>query len=124
VWVKFYYRRYGVMSWKELLEDVLKDLEGLDDVIFPDEESDSQSDGDEEEEEMSIEEVIYSKIAEYFHLEDYDRQQVDAYLSGLASILKEADSWELFNFGVLLIYMSERRWVRGKLTEFLEEIGF
>jgi hypothetical protein len=112
------------MNWRDLLEDILKELDGLDDVIFPDEESDSQQEEESDDEEMSIEEVIYSKIAQYYHLEDYDRYQIDAYLSGLASILKEGDSLELFNIGVLLIYLSERRWVRDKLTEFLEMVGF
>jgi hypothetical protein len=113
-----------MVNWKEISEDVMRELEWLDDLIFNEEEevSDSQADGGEEEvEERDSGEIIAERLlGDYLHLEDfYDRERFDL-IEAIKKILVSGGLKQYFEIGCMLVYLSERRSVASDLEEFLE----
>jgi hypothetical protein len=111
------------MDWREIAEDVLKELNWLDDLIFEeaDSQADTDSDSEEEFEEKDSGEIIAEKLLEdYLHLSDfYDRERYEL-IEGIKKILVNGDLKQYFEIGTLLIYLSERRSIASDLEEFLE----
>jgi hypothetical protein len=108
------------MNWKEILEELLKDLEYLAKIVkhADSQRADSQADSQQEDSDdrWLLIETIFS---EHLHLDSYNKHQVDAYLKGLATILEEADSVELYNLGVLLIFLANKPRVADEMRDLL-----
>jgi hypothetical protein len=106
------------MNWRDVLEDVLQEMEELDDLVFPDEETDSQSDSEDADEET--ESLAERVLSNYLQLENYEWDQRAEFIEALKKIISTGDLVEYFRIGSLLIYLSERRFLADEIFEFLD----
>jgi transcriptional regulator of heat shock response len=111
----------------ELLRELEEELEEIDEIVNKkavEEESDEDVEEESDEDENENSDSMLEKVAEYLQLENYNRDQVKSYLSGLSKILKEAGLLEVYRIGALLVYLSENRKAFNELSEELESMGY
>jgi hypothetical protein len=110
-------------NWKEIAEEVLRELEWIDDLVYPDEpetQTDTDSDSEEVEEKDHAEIVAEKLLEDYLHLSNfYDRERYEL-IDAIKKIIQNGDLREYYEIGCMLIYLSERRSVANDLSEYLE----
>lgn len=109
--------------FKDLLQEVEKDLNLLDDIVYPEDEDiqdENIQDEDMEDEDMEEYNLPEKILSEHLYLDSYDRTSAYKYMDAIKDILEYGDAMEWYNLGILLIYLSENRWVANKLLDYLE----
>lgn len=75
---------------------------------------------DEDMEEMEANSLPERILTEHLYLDSYERTSAYKYLDALKNILEYGDAMEWYSLGILLIYLSENRWVANQLFDYLD----